>query len=241
MRADGRLAQPPERDELAARAQRRRDRPELVRDEQDPRVGGRLLEILQQRVGRLRVHQLGAEEQVHPPRGLERPHVEVAAQLADRVDPDLVAERLEHVEVGWIRWSTRSSSPSAAAAKASAAWRLPVPGRARGAGRRALPLGERGSSRRFASSCSTTASSGCSRDPILERAAHEAGDDVDGERASTVTIRCGKNPRELAVGLVHAAAEVVAAPLHAVALLPHARACFVRVEQQEEGAVRHHA
>jgi hypothetical protein len=26
--------------------------------------------------------------------------VQVVAQLADRVDPDLVAERLEHVEIG---------------------------------------------------------------------------------------------------------------------------------------------
>ncbi len=40
------------------------------------------------------------EDEVDPPVGLERPHVQVAAQLADRVDPDHLAERVELVEVG---------------------------------------------------------------------------------------------------------------------------------------------
>ena len=94
------LRQPPERDELAAGADRLRQRPELVGDEDDDRVRRRLLEVLQQRVGRLRVQQVGAEDQVDAPVGLEGTHVQVAAQLAHLVDPDLVAERLEQVEVG---------------------------------------------------------------------------------------------------------------------------------------------
>ena len=52
------LGQPPERHELAARADRRRQRPELVRDEHDDGVRRRLLEILQQRVGRVLVQQV---------------------------------------------------------------------------------------------------------------------------------------------------------------------------------------
>jgi hypothetical protein len=41
-----------------------------------------------------------SKDQVHAPLRLERAHVQVAPHLADGVDPDLVAERLEHVEVG---------------------------------------------------------------------------------------------------------------------------------------------
>ena len=41
-----------------------------------------------------------AEDQVDAPVGLERAHVQVVPEPADRVDPDLVAEWLEHVEVG---------------------------------------------------------------------------------------------------------------------------------------------
>ena len=40
------------------------------------------------------------EDEVDAAVGLERPHVQVAPHLADGVDPDLVAQRLEHVEVG---------------------------------------------------------------------------------------------------------------------------------------------
>jgi hypothetical protein len=43
---------------------------------------------------------MGAEEEIDAPRGLERAHVQVAAKVADRVDPDLVAERLEQIEIG---------------------------------------------------------------------------------------------------------------------------------------------
>ena len=94
------LGETPERNRLAARPDRLRKRPELVRDEHDDGVVRRLLEILEERVRSVLVHQVRAENQVHAAVGLERPHVEVAAQLADRVDPDLVAERLEDVEVG---------------------------------------------------------------------------------------------------------------------------------------------
>ena len=54
--ADRGLRQPAERNELAARADRLRQRPELVRDEDDHRVVRRLLEILEQRVRRGLVH-----------------------------------------------------------------------------------------------------------------------------------------------------------------------------------------
>jgi hypothetical protein len=43
---------------------------------------------------------VGALDDVDAALGLERAHVQVAAEIPDRVDPDLVAERLEHVEVG---------------------------------------------------------------------------------------------------------------------------------------------
>ncbi len=41
-----------------------------------------------------------AEDEVDAAVRLERAHVQVAAHLAHRVDSDLVAERLEHVQVG---------------------------------------------------------------------------------------------------------------------------------------------
>ena len=40
------------------------------------------------------------EDHVHAPRRLERAHVQVAAEPADLVDQHLVADGLEHVEVG---------------------------------------------------------------------------------------------------------------------------------------------
>ena len=98
--AQRRLGESPERDELAARADRLRQRPEPLRDEDDDGVRRRLLEILQQRVGGVLVERVGAEDEVDAPVGLERSHVEVAPQLADVVDADLLPERLEDVEVG---------------------------------------------------------------------------------------------------------------------------------------------
>ena len=44
-------------------------------DEDDDCVRRRLLEVLEQRVGRLLVHPVGVEDEVHAPVGLERPHV----------------------------------------------------------------------------------------------------------------------------------------------------------------------
>ena len=97
--ADRGLRQPAERDELATRADRLRQRPEVVRDEDDDRVVRRLLEILEQRVRRGLVHRVRVEDHVHAARRLERSHVQVAAQRADLVDQHLVADRLEHVEI----------------------------------------------------------------------------------------------------------------------------------------------
>jgi len=95
------LREPPERDRLATRANRLRQRADLVGHEHDHGVGGRLLEVLQQRVRRLFVHRVRAEDQIDAAVGLERPHVQVVAELADRVDPDLVPEGLEHIEI-WM-------------------------------------------------------------------------------------------------------------------------------------------
>ena len=97
--ANGALGQPPERDELAARADRLRDRAELVGDEHDRRVERRLLEILQQRIGSVVVEQVGGEQEVDAAVGLERPQVQVVVQLADDVDADHVAERLDDPQV----------------------------------------------------------------------------------------------------------------------------------------------
>ena len=62
--------------------------------------GGGLLEVLEQRVRCIVVHRVRAEHEVDAARRLERPHVQVAPQLPDVVDADLVTERLEDIEVG---------------------------------------------------------------------------------------------------------------------------------------------
>ena len=97
--AHGRLRKPTERNELAARADRVRQRADVVGDEHRHGVRRRLLEILEQRVGRLIVQRVRPEDEIDAPVCLERPHVQVVVQLADRVDPDLVAEGLEHVQI----------------------------------------------------------------------------------------------------------------------------------------------
>ena len=99
-RAHRPLGEPAERDELAARADRLRQRPELVGDQHDRRVERRLLEVLEQRVGRVLVQQVRPEQEVDAAVGLERPQVEVVVELADGVDPDHVAERLDDAQVG---------------------------------------------------------------------------------------------------------------------------------------------
>jgi hypothetical protein len=90
---------PAERDRLAAGADRLGDGAELVCDEDDVRILRRLFEVLEQRIGGVLVHQMGSDDEVDAAVGLEGAHVQVAAELPDRVDADLVAERLEHVEV----------------------------------------------------------------------------------------------------------------------------------------------
>ena len=64
---DRTLREPPERDELAARADRRGQRAELVGHEQDQRVRRWLLQVLQQRVGRILVQQVRREDHVDAP------------------------------------------------------------------------------------------------------------------------------------------------------------------------------
>jgi hypothetical protein len=76
-----------------------RQRPEIVGDEHRDGVRRRLLEILEQRVRGLLVQRVRAEDEVDAADRFERAHVQVATQLPDRVDPDLVPERLEHVQI----------------------------------------------------------------------------------------------------------------------------------------------
>ena len=97
--AHGGLREPPKRHELTPRANRLRDRSELVGDENDRRVLAGLLEILEQRVGSIRVESVRAEEQVDAAVGLERTEVKIVVELADRVDPDHLAERLDHAKI----------------------------------------------------------------------------------------------------------------------------------------------
>ena len=93
------LRQPTKRDELAAREDRRRERPELAGDEHDHRVRRRLLQVLQERVCSLVVHAVGVEDEIDAAIALERPHVQVVAQRPHVVDADHLAERLEEVQV----------------------------------------------------------------------------------------------------------------------------------------------
>ena len=99
-RSHGALGETPERHELATGTNRLGDRAELVGDEHDRGVERRLLEILQQCVGRIVVEQVGREQEVDPIVGLERAQVEIVVQLADGVDPDHVSERLDHAQIG---------------------------------------------------------------------------------------------------------------------------------------------
>ena len=98
--ADHPLRDAAEGDELAAGANRRRQRAELVGHEHDHGVRRRLLEILQQRVGGVLVQQVRVGDHVDAPLGLVRAHVQVAVQRSHLVDPDHLAERLEQEEVG---------------------------------------------------------------------------------------------------------------------------------------------
>ena len=126
-RAHRTLRQPPERDELAAREDRRRDRAELVRDEHDHRVRRRLLEVLQQRVGGVLVQQVRVGDHVDTPVGLVRPHVQIAMERAHLVDPDHLPQRLEQEEVGVRAGRDAALVTEELSRERQAAARLPTP------------------------------------------------------------------------------------------------------------------
>ena len=98
--AHRRLRETAERDELAARVDRLGQGAQLVRDQRDGGVGGRLLEILEQRIRRVVVEAMRVEDEVDAAVALVRSHVEVVVEGADVVDADELAERLDHVEIG---------------------------------------------------------------------------------------------------------------------------------------------
>ena len=192
------LREPPERDELAARADRLRQRAELVGDEHDHRVRRRLLEVLEQRVGGVLVQQVRAEDEVDAPVGLERAHVQVAAQLADR----------RRCGSGRRAARARRGRGARAARPAGVAEQL----RGERERRRALadarrpveevrvrrPLRERRpASRRFASSCSGTLSKLVDAPPPRSRRRARVP-------SIRTMIRCGKALGELAVARVDA-------------------------------------
>ena len=64
---DGTLGKPREGNELAARANRLRQRPEVVGDEQEHRVRRRLLQVLEERVRGVLVHRVRTEDEVDAP------------------------------------------------------------------------------------------------------------------------------------------------------------------------------
>ena len=189
--AQRRLGETPERDELAARADRLRQRAEPFGDEDDDRVRRRLLEILQERVGRVLVERVGAEDEVDAPVGLERPHVEVAPQLADVVDADLLAERLENVEVGMA--AARDARLVAEQLAREPPRELPLPDARRAVEevRMAGPSASAAESSRFASCCSGTLSKALTD---LVSAISSAG-----RSAFTVTILSGNRSASCAV------------------------------------------
>ena len=140
-----RSRQPPERHELAAGADRLRERAELVGDEDERRVRRRLLEILEQRVGGVVVQPVRVEDR--GTRG-DRPRTAAcggrgAARGSRRSGSSRRAPR-SPVQVGVRAASTRRASPSSAPRTRAPAARLPTPGgpveevRVRG------PFGERG-------------------------------------------------------------------------------------------------
>ena len=93
------LGEAPERDELAPRPDRLRNRAERVSHENDGRVRRGLFEVLEQRVRRVGIEPMGIEEDVHAPIRLERPHVEVVVERPNLVDADHLPERLDHLQI----------------------------------------------------------------------------------------------------------------------------------------------
>ena len=119
------LGEPPERHELAPRADRLGDRPEVVGDQDDHRVRRRLLEILEQRVGRVLVQQVRALDR---DRRAGRPRTgacagRAAARGSRRCGSSRRARRARRDRRG-----TRARVPSSARANVRATSRLPTPG-----------------------------------------------------------------------------------------------------------------
>ena len=73
---------------------------------------------------------MGVEEEVDAPVALERPHVEVVMESADLVDPDHLAERLDHPEVGMRPGVDPSRVAQQRAGQGQGGRVLPDPGRA---------------------------------------------------------------------------------------------------------------
>ena len=99
-----------------------------------------LLEILQQRVGRVVVQQVRVRDHVDAALGLVRAHVQIAVERADLVDPDHLAERLEREE---IRMHARLDAALVAeqgGGEGRVRARLPTPAGPWKRGRRALGL-----------------------------------------------------------------------------------------------------
>ena len=119
---------------------------------------------------RVVVHAVRVEDEVDAAIALERPHVEVVVERADLVDPDHLAERLDHPEVG-----VRPRVDAARVAEQRARERL----RGRRACRRprgpwkryawAGPSASAASSRRFASRCSGTSAKAAHGSPRRSR------------------------------------------------------------------------
>ena len=193
-----RSREPPERHELAARADRLRQRAEVVRDQHDHRVRRRLLEILEQRVGGVLVHRVGAEDEIDAPRRLEGPHVQVAAQRRGcrRCGSGRRAARARRGRDA-CRRSTRAWSPSSSAAKSIASVALADAGRAVQEVRVRRPVGERRREER-ASPRAARRRRRTSREQRLHRAPDLGGDRRRrraARRRRPPSRRCASRPR----------------------------------------------
>ena len=169
--------------------------------------------------------QVRAVHEVHAPVGLERPHVQVAPQLADRVDPDHLAERVELVEIR-VELARRAEERVAERARD-----LPL-----AHARRAVeevrvrrPLASAASSSRVASACS---------EKLANVLTNLLGDLVGRPRAVERDDPRRGHGRQRAVGGVDAAHEVLSLALDAVGIAAAAAQRLLRIEQHEEGAVR---
>src|SRR5919109_4152327 len=131
---------------------------------------------------------------------------------------------------GCVRASTRRSSPRSAAANANAAVRLPTPGGPCSRYACAGPSVRAAARRRIASGCSGT-SAKRAIDLLRELLGRASGiQDHDPLR---------KSLRELPVAGVDARVKVVALPFEPVALSRQTAPDRARIEQEQEGSVRH--